>query len=103
MKKTVVYTWAAELPPEKFTRNRKGVVDPKKAKTACLKQRFSSASKARSLFINPKTGKHFAKSTMCRALQKAGCRSKRVKRMPKLTQEHKERRVAFCDEHEDEH
>lgn len=52
--------------------------------------------------MNPKTSKMVCTATVCKALRRANCVSKKVRRTPKLTKTHKKKRVAFTDEHADE-
>jgi hypothetical protein len=63
---------------------------------AVVKKRFASANKLRGLAVNPQTGKMVSRSTMCRALDRAGLASVKVKRCPKLTAIQKVNRLAFC-------
>lgn len=67
-------------------------------KRAVLKRRFGSATKVAATFVNPRTGKRIAGTTLQRSLkERAGLTSVKVRRSCFLTLAHREHRVWFCD------
>lgn len=97
-----VQRWAPRKTVATQKKVRPRIVDPQEARKYCVNQRFASAQQARALFLNPATGKMVARSTVTRALAKAGTVSRRVLRTPMLTAASKEKRLKFCADHANE-
>ena len=97
-----VQRWAPRKTVATQKTARPRIVDPQVARKHCVNQRFGSAQQARAHFLNPATGKMVARSTVTRALAKAGTVSRRVLRTPMLTAASKEKRLKFCADHANE-
>ena len=97
-----VRRWVGREGQEIIHTPREVCVDPAAAKALVCEKRFASAAKAAGHFVNPKTGENPSGRTVCRALIRAGCINKRVRKTSLLTALHKKNRKTFCRFHRDE-